>query len=273
MQLERKRKQFEERGVQIAAISYDSVEVLKTFADRAGVGFPLLSDPDSAIIRAFGVLNEEVPDDHPFFGIPHPVELLLGPDGVVKERFHEESYRDRFTAGRVLVRQLGSEAAAAKATARTAHLKVTSWASDAVVRGGNRFALVLDVALNPKMHVYSPEVTGYIPIEWRMDEADGLTHFEAEFPESRILHLPAIDESVPVYEGDFRLVRDVMIGQAAALKGLLSDGTLTIRGSLRYQACDDRMCYLPSTVPLEWTVDFEQHDRTRVPEALRRQGD
>ena len=29
MQLERKRKQFEERGVRVAAISYDSVEVLE----------------------------------------------------------------------------------------------------------------------------------------------------------------------------------------------------------------------------------------------------
>ena len=273
MQLERKRKQFEERGVRVAAISYDSVEVLEAFATRTGIGFPLLSDPDSSIIRAFGVLNEEVPEDHAFFGIPHPVEFLLGPDGVVKEKFHEESYRDRFTAGRVLVRQLGSDAGAARATSRTAHLKVTSWASDAVVRGGNRFALVVDVALNPKMHVYSPEVTGYIPIEWRMDDADGLTHFDVQFPESRILHLPAIDESVPVYEGEFRLVRDVMIGQARDLKGLLADGELTIRGSLRYQACDDRMCYLPLTVPLEWTVEFEQHDRTRVPAALRKGAD
>ena len=273
MQLERKREQFEEQGVRIAAVSFDSGEVLSAFAERTGIGFPLLSDPDSSLIRAFGVLNEEVPEDHPFFGIPHPVEFLLGPDGVVREKFHEENYRDRFTAGRVLVRQLGSGAGSARGTERTAHLKVTSWASDAIVRGGNRFALVLDVALNPKMHVYSPEVTGYIPIEWRMEEADGLTHFDPQFPESKILHLPAIDESVPVYEGEFRLIRDVMIGQARELGGLVADGELTLRGSLRYQACDDKMCYLPSTVPVEWTVAFEQHDRTRVPEALRRGGD
>ena len=270
MQLERKREQFEQRGVRIAAVSYDSVEVLKNFADRTGIGFPLLSDPDSSVIRAFGVLNEEIREDHPFFGIPHPVEFLLAPDGTVKEKFHEESYRDRFTAGRVLVRQLGSDAGSSQATARTSHLKVTSWASDAVVRGGNRFALVLDVSLNPGMHVYAPEVTGYIPIDWQMDGADGLQHFDALFPESKILHLPAIDESVPVYEGEFRLVRDVMIGQQRDLASLLADGRLTIRGSLRYQACDDKMCYLPSTVPLEWTVEFEEHDRTRVPESLQR---
>ena len=270
MQLERKRQQLEGRGIRVAAISYDSVEVLEHFSERAGIGFPLLSDPDSAIIREFGVLNEEVPADHPFFGIPHPVEFLLGPDRTVLEKFHEEDYKDRFTAGRVLVRQFGEESGAARATQRTSHLKVTSWASDSVVRGGNRIALALDVALDDKMHVYAPSVDEYIPIDWQMEEAPGLTHYDAEYPASKTLHLPAIDETAPVYEGSFRVVRDVMVGQAAELGDRIRDGKLTIRGTLRYQACDDRMCYLPSTVPLEWTVDFEQHDRTRVPEDLRR---
>ncbi|MCY4593904.1 MAG: protein-disulfide reductase DsbD family protein [Bryobacterales bacterium] len=149
-------------------------------------------------------------------------------------------------------------------------MKLTTWASDAALRGGNRFALVVDVDLNQKMHVYSPEVEGYIPIDWRMEEAAGVTVYDAEYPESKSLHLPAIDETVPVYEGSFRLVRDVMIGQDRQLGDLLKDGKLTIRGSLRYQACDDKMCYLPTSVPLEWTVDFEQHDRQRVSEDLRR---
>ncbi len=270
MQLERKRKEFEEHDVRVAAISYDTPELLRHFADRAEIGFPLLSDPESAIIRRFGVLNEDVPSGHQFFGIPHPVELLLGPDRTVREKFHEASYRDRFTAGRVLVRQLGDESGSARATERTAHLKVTSWASDATVRGGNRFALVLDIDLNDKMHVYAPSVDGYIPIDWRMDDAEGLTNYAVEYPEARMLHLPAIDETVPVYEGSVRLVRDVMVGQSGEIGSLLRDGKLTVRGTLRYQACDDRMCYLPTTVPLEWNIEFEEHDRTRVPETLRR---
>ncbi len=270
MQLERKRQELEASGVRIAAISYDSTELLKHFSDRMDIGFPLLSDPESAVIREFGVLNEDVPADHQFFGIPHPVELLVGPDRTVREKFHEASYRDRFTAGRVLVRQLGAESGAARTTEHTAHLRLTSWASDGAVRGGNRFALVLDVDLNDKMHVYAPSVDGYIPIEWKMEEAEGLTNYEVEYPEARMLHLPAIDETVPVYEGSVRLVRDIMIGQGNQLGSLLQDGKLTIKGSLRYQACDDRMCYLPTTVPLQWTVEFEGHDRTRVPEALRR---
>ena len=33
--------------------------------------------------------------------------------------------------------------------------------------------------LKPKMHVYSPEVKGYIPIEWKMEAADGLTFLDS----------------------------------------------------------------------------------------------
>ena len=270
MQLERKRAAFEDRGFRIAGVSNDRAEALRHFAERAGIGFPLLSDPKSEIIRAFGVLNEEVPEAHQFYGIPHPVEFLIGPDGKVLEKFHEANYRDRFTAGRVLVRQLGAESAAARNSSRTSHLKVTSWASDEVVRGGNRLALGVDIELNDRMHVYSPEVQGYIPIDWSMDEAGGLTHYDAEYPDASVLHLPAIDERVPVYEGSFRIVRDVMVGQARELGALLEGDVLTLRGSLRYQACDDKVCYLPVTVPLEWSVRFEQHDRERVPEELRR---
>ncbi len=270
MQLERKRAAIEETGLRIAAVSYDSVDVLRTYGERVGIQFPLLSDPDSQIIRAFGVLNEEVPKDHAFYGIPHPVEFLIAPDGTVREKFHEANYRDRFTGGRTLVRHLGGAAGAARQTQRTSHLKITTSASDEAVRGGNRIALVVDVDLDEKMHVYSPAVEGYIPIEWKMEEAPGLTHHETEYPEAESLHLPAIDETVPVYEGKFRIVRDVTVGQSRQLGNLVQDGRVTLRGSLRYQACDDKVCYLPTTVPLEWTLVFEQHDRTRAPEDLRR---
>ncbi len=269
--MERKREELAAKGVRVAALSHDNVEILKHFAARAEIGYPLLSDPDSAVIRAFGILNETIPETHRFFGVPVPGEYLIGPDRVVRAKYFEDNYRDRFTAGRVLVRTLGSESGAARQATETPHLRIVSWASDAVVRGGNRFSLVLDIDLNPKMHVYAPQVEGYIPIDWQVEDVSGVTRYDVEYPESRELHLPAIGETVPVYEGSFRLMTDVMIGQPNEIEHLLdANGRLTLRGSLEYQACDDKICYLPASVPLEWTLDFEQHDRQRAPEAIRR---
>ncbi|MBI1357264.1 MAG: redoxin domain-containing protein [Acidobacteria bacterium] len=269
--MERKRKDLEEQGVRLAAISFDPPAVLRSFADRAGIGYPLLSDPDSKIIRAFGILNTSVPQDHEFYGIPNPGEYLVNADGTVRAKFFENNIRERFTAGRVLVRELHIAGRAAEQSVETDHLELTSWASDQVLRGGNRVALGLDIALGPKMHVYAPGVKGYIAVDWEMEQTPGLESFPVEYPDPESLHLPAIGETVPVYQGSVRFLRDVMIGQPDQIEHLLGeDGKLLLRGTFRYQACDDKVCYLPQTVELEWRLDFEQHDRQRAPEEIRR---
>ncbi|MGP8207917.1 MAG: redoxin domain-containing protein, partial [Acidimicrobiales bacterium] len=59
VELQRAKARFESQGLKLAAISYDSVEILKHFADRRKIDFPLLSDPDSKAIQAYQVLNTE----------------------------------------------------------------------------------------------------------------------------------------------------------------------------------------------------------------------
>lgn len=271
MQLDRKREEFEKRGIKVAAVSFDPVAVLQNFAQRTGVKLTLLSDPESKVIRAFGILNESIPKDHQFYGIPNPGDYLIDENGVVKAKFFEEKYADRYTAGEILVRTLGADATESRTQTETDHLTITSAASDAILRGGNRLSLVVEVDLKPKMHVYAPGVEGYIPIEWSMEEVTGITNYPAEYPGSETLHLPAINETVPVYQGRFKIARDVMIGQSKEIQHLLSaQGELVVKGSFRYQACDDKVCYLPKTVPIEWKFRFEEHDRTRAPEEIRR---
>ena len=35
--------------------------------------------------------------------------------------------------------------------------------------------------------------------------------------------------------------------------------TLTLHGTLEYQACDDAICYNPVSVPLTWTVTLRRY--------------
>ena len=39
---------------------------------------------------------------------------------------------------------------------------------------------------------------------------------------------------------------------------------LTLKGMLSYQACDDKLCFTPQSVPLTWTVTLRQLDRERA---------
>ncbi len=269
--MERKRASFEDDGINIAALSYDSTEVLQHFANRKGIGFSLLSDPESKVIRAFGILNENISPKHQFYGVPHPGQYLIGKDRVVKAKFFEENYTQRFTAGEIAVRHLGKDLDAQRTQIETDHLALSLWASDEIVAGGQRIALVLDVDLKEKMHVYAPGVDGYIPVEWKMEEVSGLVNYPTSYPESEKLHLPAIEEIVPVYQGSVRFMTDLKLGRAKDLDHLLDEqGRLLVRGELRYQACDDKICYLPETIPLEWSFQLEAPDSQRVPEEIRR---
>ena len=74
-----------------------------------------------------------------------------------------------------------------------------------------------------------------------------------------------------MFDGNFRLRREVLLADDKSIRPLLdAQGNLNIEGSLRYQACDDKQCFLPTTVPVKWTLKFEALDRTRVPTELQR---
>jgi hypothetical protein len=259
-------------GLGVAAISYDSTAVLKSFAERRGITFPLLSDPDSKTIRDFGIFNEQSQEGTMQYGIPYPGTYLVDRAGRVTAKYFEDDYTQRYTSGDILVSRFGGSAGTAHTAAEGKHLRVSASASNARVRSGQRISLVLDVQLGPRLHVYAPGVkSDYIPIEWSMKESPAMVVRAATYPVAKMLRLEAIGETAPVFEGAFRLLRDVTVARDATVRPLLDvEGRLTMEGALKYQACDDKLCYPPETVPVRWTLQVEGHDRERAPAELQR---
>lgn len=255
----------------MASLSYDSQQVLSNFAGRVKITYPMLSDPDSNVIRAFGLLNETVPKGTPFFGVPWPASFIIAPGGTVKARFLEKDYRQRYSAGTVLL-SIAPDQRDGWSEARTKHLTVRWRAADSSASGGSRTELLLEVILPKKMHVYAPGVGGaYIPIRLGIAANPALLAVhEPAFPKSKTLHLKAIKETVPVYEGGFLIRQDVTFVQQKEIMAAAVDGKVAVTGEFRYQACDDKLCYPPASVPLSWTFNVRAHDSTRVPAELRR---
>lgn len=90
---------IEAAGVKVVGVSYDSVEVLKGFADKQKITFPLLSDPDSKTIAAYALKNKETAGKKfgkvDLDGVPYPGTILVGTDGVVKAKLFVDGYRER----------------------------------------------------------------------------------------------------------------------------------------------------------------------------------
>jgi hypothetical protein len=66
------------------------------------------------------------------------------------------------------------------------------------------------------------------------------------YPKAKVLFLPVINESVPVYEGNFRLLQDVVVSADRTFIGSVTEAKqFALKGTLFYQACDTVKCYLP----------------------------
>ncbi len=262
--MEQQKQAYRNQGIGLAALSYDRAELLKNFAARQGITYPLLSDPDSRVIRAFGILNQNYRPGQIPYGVPFPGTYVIDERGVVRDKFFEADDIERYSASSILVRDFGA-AGGGKTEIKTRHLKLITAASDATVWPGSRVTLMLDLELKPAMHVYAPGVVGgYIPADWKMEESQSWLALPAAYPASQMLNLPVIHETVPVYKDRAHLTRDLIVAQGAF------PGELVVEGAFRYQACDDRKCYAPQTVPVSWTFQVQPLDRVRAPANLRR---
>lgn len=257
----------------MAALSYDSVEILSHFSERANIAFPLLADPDHRVIERFGLVNQEVPKDHAYYGFAYAGYYLIDEHGVVTSKYFNEENNNRSTAAGILIRELDGQAGLEQGEVETRNLTLRWSVSNPILRPGQRGVLKLDVEPKSKWHVYTPEVEKYIPVSWRMNDIDGVIEFAAAtFPAGQELHLPALEETVPVYSDSFQVLRDVrLLGGQQMPEALQDKKELVVEGAFKYQACDDEKCDFPVTIPLKWTFQLEEHDLTRVPEEMQRQ--
>lgn len=174
--MERSRSTITAEGLGLATISYDSVDILREFAERRGITFPMLSDSHSVIIRQFGLLNEQVAPGSRHDGVPHPGIFLVNASGVVLERVFEASALN------------------------------LAWTDEALTGYKGRVPVAIDVSLGTRQEIAA--------------------------------------------------VRDAGHG-------------LAIGGTVRLQACDDRICWAPEAIPVTWHVDLRAPDLERSPESLQ----
>ena len=127
------------------------------------------------------------------------------------------------------------------------HLTISATSSAATAAPGSKVSLFLDITPNPGIHVYAPGAKDYLPIAVTIDPHPGVTVGAVKYPKSDTMVFEG--ERVPVYQKAFRLVDEVSL--ASSLK---TADMVTLIGTVKYQACDDHVCYFPASVPVSWTI-------------------
>ena len=131
----------------------------------------------------------------------------------------------------------------------TRHLTATLSVAQPVVAPGARTSLFVDITPKPKMHVYSPEQKDYIPVSIALDSNPAFRAERAVFPKPEKFFFAPLKETQLVYSKPFRIVQNIVFKSEQP-----AVDEMKITGKLRYQACDDAICYLPKDVPVSWTV-------------------
>ena len=142
----------------------------------------------------------------------------------------------------------------------TKHLTVAASSPAGTIAPGTRVSLTLDVTPRPTMHVYAPGQKDYISITLAIKGDPAITARAATFSNPEKLLLKALGEPRLVYRRPFRIVQDVTIAGTPALlaRAAKPGATVAVHGTLRYQACDDIICYVPVDVPVEWTIALKR---------------
>jgi len=282
--------EIRKHGLGLAAISYDSPETLAAFSRQRGIDFPLLADVGSETIKRYGILNTVATEavgpnatdpivaadvktlvsgvgaNARMVGMAFPGTFILDRNGRVTSRFFEEYYVERHTASSIMAR-VGVEGEAVAGTqVSTDHLQIKTYPSDRAVAPGNRFAIVFDITPRPRVHVYAPGATTYRVIAVNLTPQPFVRVLPLTYPASQIYFFKPLHERVPVYEKPFVLVQEVILeGQPEAQAALRGKDSLTLTGTLDYQACDDKICFNPTSVPLTWTLSVRPILRERPP--------
>ncbi|MDD5089244.1 MAG: protein-disulfide reductase DsbD family protein, partial [bacterium] len=84
----------------------------------------------------------------------------------------------------------------------------------------------------------------YIPLEVKLDSTDVALAFAPRYPNGRTHRLEDTTEDLLVYDGTVVVELPLVIRPDAAA------GPHALRGTVEFQACDDRVCFFPEERPL-----------------------
>lgn len=248
MQLQTIRPALEAAGIALYAVSYDPVDSLAAFAGRYSIGYPLLSDPDSAVIRSLGILNEGSPPATA--GIPHPGVFVLDEAGTVTGKHFYPSYRERDTGVGLLEHALGIAAPTHGPSALAADqvVQARAWFDSPSYTWGQRLWLTVELTIAGGHAVYaSPVPDGYQALTVDLTLPERVIAGDQQWPPARAYRMDTLDEQFHVYEGTVRVDIPVTFMVVDA-------GDLATSVEVTLQACTPRECLLPASLHLSLTL-------------------
>jgi len=133
-------------------------------------------------------------------------------------------------------------------------------ASPVVVSPGHVGHVTLVFRVGEGFHINShkPLDELLLPTVVKLDPPTDIMIANIEYPDGEMLSFPFSPESkLSVYSGEFRVTAAVRPTAA------MPHGTFRVHGDLRFQACNNRQCFPPKKIPVQFDVKVEKTKRSR----------
>jgi DsbC/DsbD-like thiol-disulfide interchange protein len=203
------------------------------------------------VIREFGILNTNIPADHPFHGIPFPGFYLIAPDGRVEAKYFMPAYQTRATASAMLLERFDVSAASREVAVSAGDVRALIRLSSDRAFPGQELGVVAEFDVAPGWHIYGePLPANYTPTSIALDSG-AVARQSFDFPKPKPVRFEVLGETLPTYEGKFRATGKVL------LKPDVKPGDAKLGATLKFQQCNDEICLLPQSVKFEVPVRIE----------------
>ena len=267
VQLQKALPEFRDAGYEVFAISNDTVERLADFAKQHGITFSLLSDEDSTVIRAFGIMNTLIrPDEGKhmrWYGIPYPGTYITDEAGIVIDKDFHQHHARRLSGRGLLHRVLGTlpeqHANVPEATSEGNEVTLTTSLVDPTLMLEVISLLVCRLHIAAGQHIYAsgaPEAFTPASLQFH---GEGIRFGEPAWPQPQQLNMRDLNIQVPVYDQEVTVSVPVTATSALVRLGHgLEQSSAKITIACYYQVCDEVSCGQPVTAEATLTVLLEE---------------
>ena len=260
VELQRVLPELEAEGYCLYAISYDTQEQLRNFAEKHGIRYSLLSDIGSEVIKRYGILNSLISPDEKgrrWYGIPFPGTYVTDEKGVVVRKFFNQHHAVRESGETVrdqLLGRVADDGTSARATTSADDIDVTVFLREPDLKLEIVSTVYCRIALPEGMHIYAePVPEGFIATRVEIAPTRGLRIGSASYPPSESYEMTSLGMRFNVYTGIVNIGIPVTLTSELVRLGHPREvDSLPIEVRLEYQACDDTMCLQPKTIQMRF---------------------
>ncbi len=255
-------RRYRAQGFEVVSLSFERADQLedpvqlRAFIKTYGIQYTVLipGEPDQATELLPQAVNLDC----------FPTSFILGRDGRVQMihagfpspgsgEFYDEAVREvTGTVERLLAGNTSPTGVPTAAPSRSPQLKLTPAVASSPV-GSSTVRLSLTVTMPEMFHVqaHEPRDPALIPTVLDVQAPEGATVNEVTYPEPQEFTLAGSSDVLLVYGPEFT------INVRLTLPSTITAGDLAVPAVLRYQACDDLVCFAPARTSTEWTVHVE----------------